>query len=341
VKELLDLLRVIPFKNNLDEKIKKNCDLNFTLLILGATQYYLGLVDDALTTCLEATKVFESQEIEKLDNISQYYLVDAWADLGCVYIYLGQYVKAERILNEAILWLDKLFTNHPRQARTYAEQALLMYHLGKFKEGKVLLNKCSKIRELSYSPQHQQQADTQIKLGFINITLGKINSAKQNFRRAEKIYKIYNDGDLVRIFVNLGFWKIYESTGKHKLAKNYMDTTIKMAKLQFKNKTSTMMSSQLTQAETWAQTIVHTDLPYWQHALEVNQQLFGNDHYQTAKYHYILGLTLSNIHKKQEAFNHYNQALYILSSQKIRHPNLKKFYVSNIKRIQLKLKDLK
>jgi DNA-binding CsgD family transcriptional regulator len=338
-QKLLDLLRIIPFKNNVNIQTKQKCDLNFALLILGNAQYKLGFMQEALATYIKARDVFIPGEI---DDISRHYKADALGIVGRVYTYAGQLIEAESILKEAKKEVDDLYTNHTRKANVYANMALLMYHIGQFKEAATLLDKVSEIRLINFSANHIQHADTYIKLGFINYMLGNIIAAEQNFMHATAIYKLYHNNNYGwDLFVNLGFWKIYENLGKYNKAIECMSTALKIAKLNYKENITSMMSFQLTQAEVWHELNKHTELSYWKQALKVTQQLFGKDHYQAARYHYMLGQALKYEHKLQKANFHYKQALTILNVnvQKIKHLALKQFYYKNIQTAQSKLNE--
>jgi tetratricopeptide (TPR) repeat protein len=166
---------------------------------------------------------------------------------------------------------------------------------------------------------------------------GNIPVAKQNFIAAEAIGKLYNYV-LGNLATTLGFWKIYETMGEYNNAANYMNATLKIAKSRYNNNIHYGLQFQLTQAEIWPTLTKPTALSYWQQALQVNQELFGKEHYQTARCHYLLGQALTQQHKISGAKEHYQQALQILKAQEIRHPKLKHFYVKNIQAIQAALR---
>ncbi len=334
--ELLDLLRIIPFKDIANNNLRKICDFNFSLSILGEVQYKLGFMQEALASYNKAIKIFQRAP---QDKISQYYKVDTLGDLGNLYINVGEFVKAEITLKKAKKWTDKIYVNHPRQARIYADLAFLMYNIGEFAEAEQLLVQCAKIRHNHLSPHHIRHSDTQLKFGFINFMLNNLFVAKQNFIEAEKIYKLYN-AEQSNIFIALGFWKIYEALGEYNKAIDYMKITLKMASLRYKHKINQGMLFQLTQAELWPKLTKSTSISYWQIALKITKQLFGNTDYQSAKYHYLLGQAFEYESKVQEAIKHYNQALIILNAQTIRHPNLNQFYLKNYETIKLRLDKL-
>jgi len=333
-RTLLDLLRIIPFKNEEDDLIRNKCDLNFSLLILGGIQYYLGKTQEGINSYTKALALLNE---DNLGKTSKYYKIDTLWDIGHLYIYAGQFVQAENILKEAKENIDKLYPNQRIQAYVYANLAFLMYHFGNFKEAILLLEKCAKIREKHLSPQHRLHIDTELKLGFINYMLGKTNFAKRNFIRANMINKLYNDDNLIKALINLGLGKIYETLGEYDNALSYMQNALEMAKLQFDDNINFGMSSQLTEAEIWPKTIKYTDLSYWEKVLKINSQMFGNNHYQTARYHYMLGLAMENTDKFQHSYKHYKQALAIIKTLAIKHPSLKRFHIENTKTIQEKI----
>ncbi len=336
-RKLLNLLRLVSFKTNETNSIRKCGDLNFALLVLSSVQYYSGSLQDALSSCKKAVAALKPKQT---DNISQFYLADTWSDLGNLYVYLGEFNKAKALLEKAKVIIDKNFNFHPKQARLYSDLALLEYNLGNFNKALTLLEVCFKIRLKNFSMNHPQQEDTFLKLGFVNYMLGNTRTAKQNLLYARTIYKLYNDDDLINVFINLGLWKIYESLKQYNNAMHYMDITFETSNLQFINNVNLMISSQLSQAEMWPQQPAKTNLPYWQKAFETSKQIFNPNDYQIAKSHYMLGLALEHARKTKEAQAHYNQALIILRSQTAIHKKLELFHAKNIETIQERLQKI-
>lgn len=333
--EILDLLRIIPFKNNVDNKKKIVCDLDFALLILGRAQNKLGFMQDALNSYLKALSAFSATP---LDKISQYYKIDTLYTTGRMYIYLGQFIDAEKILEKAQEGETQLYSSHPRLAHSYATLSSLRYQLGKYQESTELLSKCNEIREANFSPQHIQHADTNLKLGYTNYMLGKISKAINNFTQAEAIYKLYyDDNEAAFVFTNLGFWKVYEIKEEYTKARNFMNKTLTVAQLNYKNNINSGMAFQTTQAEIWPDLIKQQNLSYWQEALKTTEQIFGKTHYEAAKYYYMLGMAYELSHNFNKASLYYRKALILLNSMEIRHPKLKYFYDQNIKKIKEKL----
>ena len=334
-QELFDLLRLIPFKNGLPDRVKINCDLNFAFLILDAAQYNLGLLSEAL---ISLNKGLESLGQSSLDRTSQYYKVYTLANIGCENIYLGNFHEAEKVYTKIKDDLDQLYTNHPRKASVYVDLATLMYHLGKFNDAISLLEQSAKIKLAYSSPQHPENADIQLILGLNNYKLGNFDTAKNNFKNAAEIYKLYNYEDFVYVFSDMGLWLVHEAIGEYEQAINYMQATLTKAKFRYQDNINSIMSFQLTQADYWPTSMNNADLYYWQQALQTSEEIFGVDNYQSARYHYMVGLVMENAKRKTEATFHYKRSLAILSVQKIRHPCLKKFYRENIEKVTNKIK---
>ncbi len=333
-RELLNLLRLVSFKGAENDLTRNSGDLNFALLVLSSVQYYLGSLQEALASCKQAAEVLT---FKQADNISQFYLADTWGDLGNLHVYLGHFNKAKTLFEKSKQIIDKTFNYHPKQARLYADLALLEYNFGKFNKALTLLEACLKIRLKNFSVNHPQQEDTFLKLGFVNYMLGNTRAAKQNFLYAESIYKLYNDDDLIKVYINLGLWKVYESMQQYDSAMHYMKITLATAKLQFTNNLNLMISSQLSQAEIWPPKPTQTVLSYWQQAFDTSSQIFESSDYQIARSHYMLGLAFEYKHKTKEAHTHYKQAIATLHAQTSIHKRLKLFHIKNMEIIQERL----
>jgi hypothetical protein len=335
-RELLDLLRIVPFKNNTSNQERQRCDLNFALIALGCANYRLGLMQEALDLYQKGLEVFHG--IKKLNKISQYYKIDTmWTITSRGYIYSGQFIKAEGMFEKAKKGIERLYANHPNQAYAYDNIALLMYHLGEFKETINFLNKCYQIRTANLSSQHIHNAETQSQFGFTNYMLGNITEAINNFTQASTIYKLYygdDDNNPIYLSPNLGFWKIHEKLGEYDKALHHLKLVLKFAKLRYKDNVNNGMCFQLTEAEIWPTLTTSTNLVYWREALKTSHELFGKNHYQTARYHYMLAQALMHKNITQEANQHCQQALEILNTQEIKHPNLEQIHNKNIIAIQ-------
>jgi tetratricopeptide (TPR) repeat protein len=306
-------------------------------LILDAAQYNLGLLPEAL---ISLNKGLESLGQSNSDQISQYYKIYTLANLACENIYLGNFIEAEKIYKKIKNDIEQLYANHPRKAFVYVDLATLMYHLGNFNEAISFLEQSLKIKLAHSSLLHPENADIQLILGFNNYKLGKLAAAKNNFNNAVTIYKLYNGEDFVYIFSDMGLWLVHEALGEYEKAINYMQATLAKAKSRYQDNINSIMSFQLTQADFWPTSISDHNIYYWQLALKTSEKLFGTDNYQSARYHYIVGLVMEHAKRKTEAVTHYKRALAILSMQKIRHPLLKKFYLANIKKVTIKIQNI-
>ena len=155
---------------------------------------------------------------------------------------------------------------------------------------------------------------------------------------ADSIYRLY--GNSTNLLTNLGLWKIHETLKIYDQAKSYMQITFNEANLQFKQNIQSQMAFQLTAAENWPVLTEGDGLSYWQQALEINKQIFGAKHYQFARYSFMLAQALECNNQIEQAKKYYNQALMILKSQNIKHPNIEQFYISNIRKIEERLQRL-
>ena len=334
-RELLDILRLTPFKNNTSIETIANCDLNYALLILGDIQYRLGFIQKSINTLHKAAMVLEKNEP---NGMSQYFMIETLGRMGYTHIRLGNFMGAEEALKNAILLINKSSISHPKFSRIYANFSSFMYHIGNFKKSILLLEKCEKLRSKYLSPKHKDHADTYLKLGFSNLMLDNTDLAIQNFKNCELIYKSYNDNDvLFDLFTNLGYWKTYESLGNLNKAADHMRLTFKLALLQYGDNVKNVFSFQLSQAEKWPELKKPINLHYWKESLNVVKKMFGDTHSQTAKYYFMLGQALENSSNPKIALVNYRKALTIINSQNIIHEKLKQFNVKNVMTIQEKI----
>jgi len=83
------------------------------------------------------------------------------------------------------------------------------------------------------------------------------------------------------------------------------------------------------------------DKPYLQQSLELANNIFGEDALYSAKYHFLLGYLSQSSSQTEEAYNHYNDCLKIISNKEFANEFLKKKNTSNIILLKNKLSSLK
>ena len=291
--ELLDLLRIIPLKTKQFNKGENNCDLSFALSSLGNILYRTGSTKEALESLHNGHDILNADK--SLGNRNNYYIIEILHKIGGIYIHLGKFLDADKTLKKAHHIGEEIYANHPKLAVIYANEAILYYHLGNFKKVTNLLNNCSLIRSKLFTSQHQEIASTLLKWGFTNYMLHNSSIAIKNFADAERIYNLYyKEDDSIYIFSKLGLWKTHEQIEQYSHAQKNMDIAVEIAKSTLKNNMQSAFLFQLSQAEFWPTLSSSDSLPYWRNALKANEILFGNNHYQYARYCYLLSQSLAN-----------------------------------------------
>ena len=226
---------------------------------------------------------------------------------------------------------EQIYKSHQQLAFTYAVLATFNNHVGKFQEADKLFKHSLDILSSIIANKHCIINTIKVNTGLNAYMLGEIISAKTYL---EEILSCSND--LWKIWVSSFYLaRICEQLGQYDNALKYMRLSFENASSYYKKSLHDSVRFQLTQAEVWPKLTKHTNLAYWQKALEVTNKMFGSKHYQAARYHHMLGQALESENRLKVAHNHYKQALEILNAQEIKHPNLKQFYIKNTKAIQI------
>jgi tetratricopeptide (TPR) repeat protein len=326
-RELTNILRLVPLPDNttLPDAIKY--DLSYTLTQLGnlcKEKYSLKKYTKAALNYNKAIAIFS--ELKNIDVV-KYGIMDTLYNLGASYIASGRFDVAEAPLKASKELADKIYVGHQQQALTCLHLGRFNNKIGKFKEADKLFTAHFHIMSRLLPKEHSSIINTiKIYIGYNAYMLGDIKRAKTLLEEAlsqEYVLNIHYQW-LVRFYLS----RIYESIGKHAQAINLLKESLHLVEKHYKEKIHAFTAFQISRAEFW--TKKNNNVAYCQEALEITKKIFGKNHYQTARYHFLLGQALANKQQMKQAKEQYELALIILKEEKINHPNLFKFHKQNL-----------
>lgn len=338
--ELINILRLIPLKkNNIPWLNEIKYDLGYALTQYGNLyNYSLGQYNEATLNYNKALTFFN--EIEDI-HVVKYNKTDTLYNVGNAYVYLGDLILAEDVLKTAKKLADQAYDGHQQQAITYMALARFNHHIGAFNESNELFKSAYNIMCTTFSKEHFMLNTLKAELGRNAYMLGNITLAKELLEEA--LFHLNGlNFSYWRWFVTFYLGRVYEALGEHDKALNFTKESLTIAKEHYKEKLHDSMNYQISQAELWSNFKINKNfnLQYLEKALQLNIQLFGKNHYQTARYHYFLGQTLYNKQQVQQAINQYIMASTILKMEKVKHTNLVEFIQYDLQTIQKKLATL-
>ena len=341
--ELMDLLRVIPLNNNVKFDDQINYDLGFTLILLGNTfNYALVDADLAIQPYTRAIELFSN--LEKIDLIKdpiKYQKADVLSSLGGSHIYLGNLLLAEHLLNTAKKLALPIYTDHQQLSFIYYKLGLIYYYRGKFQEAEDLLQEALDILSNNFPKEHFYINVIKMYMGLNAYMLGNNEVAKSLLE--EVIIYLDPNKKYWYWFSKLNLVRVYENIRLYDKALDLLNETVILAKVHYKEKLHKAMAFQLSRAEIWTKLHIPKNfniIAFFAHMTESIIQLFGKEHYQTARYYHLYGQALANIHQYQEAMLQYQKALAILNKEEINHPDLISFQQQNSQFLQKLMQEL-
>lgn len=319
--------------HNLPSHEQRNIDLAVILTQLGQTEFDLGNFHDSVLNLKKSLKILEkiAHPIAKTHEVSALY------KLSYTYIFMGKLASAEKILKN-------LEQANIEQSYIKEHLARLQYMTGEFNNAETILQN---LITGKYSPIYPKN---HVRFAHILSNLIRIDLAQNNHQRAKTninyIKNIYNNyyatGSTIYIFVTIDLWKLSEYYEEHAKALAYANTVLLKAKQLYQDNIHEVMGNQLTKAElfTKIQPLASPDSQYYQELITILQELFGKQHYQVARYQYLLAKSYKKAKLFAKAKLHYQKSLAILKNQQMSHPNLQKINEINIKTIVNELQNL-
>ncbi len=337
--ELINILRLIPLGNKpLTDEIKY--DFGYSLTQLGNIYNYS--LHDYQNAVLSYNQSLDSFSVLKNIDLVKYYQVDTLYNLSTAHIHLGNLTTAERLLQATKNLVDQIYTNHRQQACAYTRIAVFYDYIGKFKEAEQLYKEALRIFSRMLSEKHIHIISTKSSLGFNALMSGDLKNAKMLLETTMPYWGNLNDGYWLLLCSKLHLGRLYELLKEYDKALNITKESLIIARREYKDKLLDSMDMKISRAEMWQQLEFgqNPNIAYWKGMLDIMIQLFGENHYQTSRYHCLFGQALASMQQVTKARVQYEKALSILKHEEIKHPNLIKFYQQNLEILQKLIKQL-
>ncbi len=339
IDQLMGILRTFPLdskKTTLDNQIKY--DFSYTLTRLGGTFNYRPVEPAKHIETYEKALViiYNLEKVSALENIVKYQKVDLLNNLSKTHIYSGNFVLAEKLLTDSKRLADQIYVNHRQQALNYATLAQLYTHIGNFTVADQLFKYAFNILSYILSEQHFFINSLKVLMAGNSYMAGDVKSAESLLGDLIYYYKNYNNKNSYYwiCISNLYLARIYELKKEYDKALLLSQESLDIASKHYKGNIITLMQFTLSRAETWGKLHKTSSITYWKKMLELIIQLFGKNHYQTARYHQLYGQALANKQQPKAAKEQYEKAMAILNKEKVKHPALIKFHQQNLQILQ-------
>ncbi len=340
-KELLNILRLIPLSNDVNLAEEAEYNLIYTLTRLGNLFY------DSFAQPINAIKNYNKalkscSKIEKVDLMKdpiKYHKIDILRHKVKVYIHVGKLYLAEKVFKTEKLLLNQQHKDHRQKALVYSTLAQLYNHIGRFQESKQLFKDALDNLYEIFSKNHFRINTIKVYASYNSYMLGDIEFANTLLKSLKGAIVCLDDrvsNSYWHWFPKLLLARIYEFIGEYDKSLGFIKESFLIAKQQYKEKLHDSVAFQLSRAENWIMSNEDKDTSvlFWKSMLEVNIQLFGEKHYQAARYHQLYGQALYNMLDFKTAMEHYKEAKIILEEEEIKHPDLSKFNRQNLQTLQ-------
>lgn len=338
-KELMNILRLTSFDDSvkLSERIKY--DFISTLIMAGTINRYSRDIDVAKSCYNKALTMIDSMANRVVNDSLKYKKIDTLFQLSNIYISLNDLNLAENTLNVMMDLVKKIQDNHRLKGMVYWGLGGFYTHIGKFKESEKKLHEA--LSRLSIILLNNNPIVNTIKtnIAYNSYFLGDIKKAEPLLIEAITYWDKLNYL-CWRWSARLFLARLYEFKNEYDKALQFTRESLIIAKEDCKENLHKCTSTILSRAETWVKiNKKDTNINFWRKMLELNIELFGSNHYQTARYHCLLGQSLVNMKQTQQAMLHYKKALAILNMEEIKHPGLVNFNIQNLLVIQELIKE--
>lgn len=349
-RELANSLRVIPINGdqiNLSDLL--SYDYCYLLNNLGHLYNYTSLKDPNIAMKYYNQSLKILAELEKINAISNAAKVQKsylLYHISRYHISLNELTLAESLLNTAKQLLEEQDLNPLQQARIYSDLAKIHDKLGEFEKVEQSLKQAIDLIKNLISEQHTLMYSLKPQLGCNAYKLGSFKRAQEILQDSINYWESLN-GNYYSWF-NTWFSKLhlsrtYELVGNYPMALQFMEDATKLVQKQYGDpeKLHKYMRFKLSRAENWS-VIKNNSIPidYLKKILQLNMLLFGENNYQTAKYHQLYGQALAKNKQYKPALEQYRRSMKILEQEKVIHKDLVKFHNQNMAILQNLIKSI-
>lgn len=235
-------------------------------------------------------------------------------DMGDVYMELGDYEKALENYSRALkARLRSLGARHPAVATCFNNLGLVYANLGEYEKALAFHRRSLKIKLYAYGPQHPYVAITYHNMGSVYSDMGEYEKALECFERSLDIDRGIFGGERPRIVeTHNHIAEIYAATGRYDEA---AETYKKVAGIIENNdglKNIYLVSTLSAMGRLYLEC---SDLEsaggYFRGALETSAALHGEDHADTARCYFDMGLLRLKMRDHSTAVTFFSRAAEI------------------------------
>lgn len=328
--DLLNILRWVHIDENIPLHEKIIHDLGHTTMLGKLYTKTLVRPLEAISNYTKTLSLLSRlEEVAGVRESILYHKTETIYHLGIAYICAGNLFETEKLLNQMKVLIQEGHTVPLQQSMIYFTTALFNMHIGKCKEAEVFFHKSINILPAIFTSKHILIKTIETYMGCNYYIVGNISLAKILLEKATRYWNRANYSWLLW-FSKLYLAKVYESLGRYEGAIEIFRTIEKILMNNYKENLNNLIHFQMIRAENLLFINVTTEISYWQEVLDYNIKLFGENHYQVARYRYILGQALAHAKQVKKAIVQYKKSLAILSTEKIKHQNLLKIQQQNI-----------
>lgn len=236
---------------------------------------------------------------------------------GRVYMNLGEYGKADELLNRGYQIRENHFTPpHNDIAESLHNLGILSWNRGDYSQAENYLRNALQMERQLYKGTHESVSNTTMSLAIVLKELGKFEEAEPLYKQAlEMDREIFGEKhEFVANDLN-NFGNFLESQGDYEGAREYYLKSLELYRELLGNKHPSVAGS-LTNLGRISERMgeVNKSVDYHMEALQIRKKVFDEQHPDVAESLYELGSVLLDIEKYDEAELHLKQSLAIQKS---------------------------
>ncbi len=320
-------------------------ELANTLWSLGVMESRFGYYDKAKLLFQKVLNIkksyYQNSENKKLFNVLN--------SIGLSELYSGHYVKAKNIFENILNEKNYQETNDILIVYPLQNLALTEWSLGNFDKAKKMFQRVLKIKQEHYrDPKHILTASTLQGLGLVEFSSGNYTEAKELLELDLSIIKShYKSSGHIALAISLYTLGLTEEAlNNYDVALDYINKSYEILNKFYRDRLHIVMFAEYTPALIWPKLSKKNkviSIDYYRKSLEITKNIFGDKHYFTARYYYLLGQAYEINGQRKKALEQYGQAFIIAEEAitKIGEDVVISKYQKNIVIIKAKLNSLK
>lgn len=288
---------------------KLNQVSNFLIDLFSASDPSQSL-GDTLTV-----NVLLTRGLDKIDQLDHQPKIKSQMlnTMGKVYTNLGQYEKAEKLLNQALSLLKNNDGSDREMATVYNDLGVLNHKAREYTKAERLYKKALQLREHALPAFHADYAQTLSDLGALMRATDRLDSAQVLSQKAYQIRRNASNINRLDVATSLNNLAVLANgQGELDKAESYYQEALSIRKKELGDihpKIANTLNNIGVLLRDKGQ--FEKAVPYYQKALDMRVELFGLDHPETAQILNNYAGLLLQMDKLKQAIHYYQQALEI------------------------------